>query len=44
MDRGQSTEGDNENSGRKVGEKGKGRDGSSVKTSSKTVSGRFFSF
>ena len=34
----------NENSGRRVGEKGKGRDDSSVKTSSKTVSGRFLSF
>ena len=34
----------NENSGRRVGEKGKGRDDSSVKTSSKVVSGDFLSF
>ena len=36
--------GNNENSGRKVGEKGKGRDDPSAKTSSKAVSGDFLSF
>ena len=34
----------NENSGRRVGEKGKGGDDPSVKTSSKGVSGDFLSF
>ena len=44
MDGEQSTEGNNENSGRRVGEKGKGRDDPSVKTSSKVVSWDFLSF